>query len=95
MICGGKGNAQVPDAELSQLFVSVKPQVEANANLTFTTFEPVSYRSQVVAGTNYFVKFKVDGDKYVHARIFKPLPCYGTELQVSDVSTGLSLEAQI
>ena len=95
MLCGGKGNVQVPDQELTDLFVGLKAQVETHANATFTTFEPVAYRSQVVAGTNFFVKFKTDGDKYVHARIFRALPCNGGATEVREVEVGQTLEAQI
>lgn len=42
-------------------------------NGIFLDWTPVSYSTQVVAGTNYFVKIKVSGDKCVHVRIFKPL----------------------
>jgi len=34
-------------------------------------FTPVSYKTQVVAGVNYFVKCRISGDKFVHVRIFK------------------------
>lgn len=37
---------------------------------------PVKITTQVVAGTNYQVKYHVGGTQYVHAKIFRPLPCY-------------------
>jgi len=43
-------------------------------DVKFTEFNPVGIKSQVVAGTNYSVKIQVDGDDYVHVKVFKPLP---------------------
>eukprot|EP00345_Euplotes_harpa_P018704 CAMPEP_0168341416 /NCGR_PEP_ID=MMETSP0213-20121227/14674_1 /TAXON_ID=151035 /ORGANISM="Euplotes harpa, Strain FSP1.4" /LENGTH=68 /DNA_ID=CAMNT_0008347895 /DNA_START=8 /DNA_END=211 /DNA_ORIENTATION=- len=44
--------------------------IEAHLGTTFTTFEPVHYTTQVVAGTNIQAKIRVDGDDHVHAKIF-------------------------
>ena len=33
----------------------------------------VSYSTQVVAGTNYFMKIRVGEDTYVHIRVYEPL----------------------
>lgn len=43
------------------------------------SWEPRGYASQVVAGTNYFVKVLVDeaAEICVHVRIFVPLPSTG------------------
>ena len=35
---------------------------------------------------NYLVKIKVDGDKYVHAKIYQPLPNSGKPRQVLSAS---------
>ena len=37
-------------------FVQVKSQAEAMAGAKFKEFKAISYRTQLVAGTNYFVK---------------------------------------
>ena len=36
--------------------LQVKSQAEEKAGTTFNKFEAISYRSQVVAGTNYIIK---------------------------------------
>ena len=36
----------------------MKPYVEKYKSVTFESFEPVEMRTQVVAGTNYFIKVK-------------------------------------
>ena len=36
--------------------LQVKSQAEVKAGTTFNKFEAISYRSQVVAGTNYIIK---------------------------------------
>ena len=51
--------------------------VESHANKTFSTFEPVGYTTQVVAGTNYQAVVKVGEDEHIHVKIYEPLPGQG------------------
>ena len=51
--------------------------MEAQAGRNFTDFIAVHYRSQEVAGTNYFVKVHTGDEKYIHVRIYEPLPGRG------------------
>lgn len=56
-IAGGisdKDEAATPD--IQELVVQVKAQVAGKTNATYETFEAICYRTQVVAGRNYFVK---------------------------------------
>ncbi|XP_015333844.2 cystatin-B, partial [Marmota marmota marmota] len=52
----------------------VKSQLEEKENQKFPVFKAVSYRSQVVAGTNFFIKVDVGDEKCVHLRVFRSLP---------------------
>ena len=65
----------------------MKSAVEAETNQSYTTFEAVKYTSQVVAGTNYIVKFRVGADEYIHVKIFVPLPVENLPNQVTGVQT--------
>ena len=53
-------------------------------------FTVISYTTQVVAGTNYFVKIRVnkDDDGHLHARIYEKLPCYGGETTLDSIVHG-------
>ena len=73
MSCGGCTDARDLTADEKTMVTGLKEAIEAKAGGKFETFEPVSVRTQVVAGTNYFVKINVGGDKAVHARVYKPL----------------------
>lgn len=95
MMCGGKGQVNQANDEIVEIVNNVRSQVESQTNSTYTTYEPVSFRSQVVAGTNFFVKVRVDGDQYIHLRIFRALPCNGGSLQVTEVTTGHTLESDL
>ncbi|KFP76462.1 Stefin-C, partial [Apaloderma vittatum] len=52
----------------------VKPQLESRVNRTYYIFTAILYRTQVVAGINYFIKVQVAEDDYVHLRVFQGLP---------------------
>ncbi|KAF4667346.1 Methyltransferase-like protein 17, mitochondrial [Perkinsus olseni] len=86
-MCGGLGEAMAADDTVRSLCNKVRPAIEQSnkSNAALSEFEPISYRSQVVAGTNYFVKIKVGPDAYAHARIFQPLPCYGSTPELGGV----------
>ena len=95
MMCGGKGQVNQANDEIVEIVNNVRSQVESQTNSTYTVYEPVSFRSQVVAGTNFFVKVRVDGDQYIHLRIFRALPCNGGSLEVNQVTTGHTLESDL
>lgn len=95
MMCGGFGEAKPVDDSVKQVANEIKPKVEAALNSKYTVYEPVSYKTQVVAGTNFIIKVKVDGDKYIHIKVFRPLPCNGTQLELLEQSAGHTLTDQL
>ena len=91
MMCGGFGQARPVDDNVKSYALEVKAKVEEKLNTKFNVYEPINYTSQVVAGANFKIKVKVDGDKYIHIKVFKPLPQNGTEKQLLDVQTDKTL----
>ena len=56
-ICGGISDSDsAATPEIQALIEAVKDEVHGKLNTVFEVFEAVSYRSQVVAGRNYFIK---------------------------------------
>ncbi|EER19631.1 Cystatin B, putative [Perkinsus marinus ATCC 50983] len=86
-ICGGLSEARPVSDSVRRLCEQLRPAMEQSnkANTAFSEFEPISYKSQVVAGTNYFVKIKVGPEAFAHVRIFQPLPCNGSNPELSSV----------
>ena len=83
---GGFGEAKNADDQVKNLVNKHKSDVEGKLNQKFDTFEAVSYKTQVVAGTNYLVKVNVGNDKYVHVKIYKKLPHEGEETQLLEAN---------
>ncbi|NXP05042.1 CYTB protein, partial [Thinocorus orbignyianus] len=52
----------------------VKPQFETKTNRICGIYNAIEYRTQVVAGVNYFIKVQVSDAEYVHLKVFEALP---------------------
>ena len=72
------------------VFLSVMPHLEDKMGKQFGRFEVVGYTSQVVAGTIYQVKVRVEDGPYgyIHAKIFKPLPYTQKEPELQASQSG-------
>eukprot|EP00994_Dinema_validum_P005701 NODE_3887_length_513_cov_98.922414_g3314_i0.p1 GENE.NODE_3887_length_513_cov_98.922414_g3314_i0~~NODE_3887_length_513_cov_98.922414_g3314_i0.p1 ORF type:complete len:104 (-),score=22.22 NODE_3887_length_513_cov_98.922414_g3314_i0:139-450(-) len=95
MSCGGTGPAQAATPDIQTLCDGLKDAAQQKAsgsgwNGVFMTFEAHSFKSQVVAGANHFVKVKVADGKFAHVRIFVPLPHTGAPAEVSDIQVDKS-----
>ena len=55
------------------MVIKLKAEILEKAGIAeeHAKFEPTDVMTQVVAGTNFFVKIEIDGDQSVHARIFR------------------------
>ncbi|XP_069801083.1 cystatin-B-like isoform X1 [Dendropsophus ebraccatus] len=73
----------------------VKPTVEEKHGKKYTTFVATEYKTQLVAGTNYFVKVHVGDEEYLHLRMYKTLPHDGEKLSLTAVQAGKTKQEEI
>uniref|UniRef100_V9LHE2 Cystatin B (Stefin B) n=2 Tax=Callorhinchus milii TaxID=7868 RepID=V9LHE2_CALMI len=72
---GGMGTeAMSATEEVQQIADSLKIEIETKAGKQFSVFVVKSFKTQIVAGVNYFMKIHVGNDEYLHARVYKSLP---------------------
>ena len=55
-------------------FCTTMEKAEKALGETYSEFEAVKYTTQIVNGTNYNIKVKVGGEKYIHIKVYVPLP---------------------
>ena len=90
-MCGGFTNALDANDEVKALAKEVKAQTEQKLGKTYSEFEAVKYKTQVVSGTNYLIKVKVGPEEYVHIKVWKKLPCHGGAKELTEATGGKTL----
>ncbi|XP_037696167.1 cystatin-A [Choloepus didactylus] len=88
MMPGGLTEARPATPEIQKIADEIKPQLEAQTNETYNEFEAEEYKSQVVAGTNFYIKIRTSNNQYVHVKVFKSLPVYNEPLKLVGYQTG-------
>uniref|UniRef100_A0A8B9STF9 Cystatin domain-containing protein n=1 Tax=Anas platyrhynchos TaxID=8839 RepID=A0A8B9STF9_ANAPL len=71
METGGLSETKPATPEVQHIADQVKAEFERREDRTFDIFQAIEYRTQVVAGTNYFIKSYTG---YAHLRVFQALP---------------------
>merc|ERR1711910_207568 len=85
MLCGGVGEDQIATEghEIHEVCNAVKDAAASKLNKEgFEMFVVKSFKSQVVAGTNFFAKVQIGGDDHLHLRIYRNLQARGIRCQI-------------
>ncbi|KAK7899206.1 hypothetical protein WMY93_020059 [Mugilogobius chulae] len=69
-IVGGRGESRPADQKVQDMCDSLKGEVEKKTGMNYHTFQAKSYKTQVVAGLNYFVEVHVGGKNYLELQIY-------------------------
>ncbi|CAM5078039.1 unnamed protein product [Natator depressus] len=90
MMPGGLTETKPATPEIQEIADQVKPQLEERENKTYPVFVAIKYKTQVVAGTNYFIKVSISNstDECVHLSVFQSLPCENNGPSLTSYETG-------
>ncbi|XP_026148100.1 cystatin-B [Mastacembelus armatus] len=94
-MCGGTSDEIAADDSVQKICDSVKHLAEKKSGKNYAVFRAKSYKTQPVAGTNYFIKVDVGEEEFVHLRVYKKLPCYGETLELTSMQHSKSFHDPI
>lgn len=84
-LVGGTGDVRGPEESDQEIANQMRAAAEAMAGRSFPKFEVTAVRTQLVAGTNYFMKVDVGDGNFIHLRIYQTLPHAGSTLELSNM----------
>ena len=67
MMCGGYSHEKLPDDESNNLYNKIKDSINHEIK------EFVSYKTQVVNGTNYLLKLLLTNNTFIFVKVYKDL----------------------
>lgn len=70
---GSIGDSKPADAEAQQVADAVRPVVQEQTKKSYEVYEVLSYKTQLVAGLNFFLKVKTADNNCLHLRVYKNL----------------------
>ncbi|XP_021529657.2 cystatin-A [Aotus nancymaae] len=95
MIPGGLSEAKPATPEVQEIVDKVKPQLEEKTNEKYEELQAVEYKTQVVAGTNYYIKVRAGDNRYMHLKVFESLPGQNEDLVLSGYQTDKSKDDEL
>ncbi|XP_057306457.1 cystatin-A-like [Hydractinia symbiolongicarpus] len=95
MSCGGIGKAQPATPEVQNIVDNVKSDVQSKTNQVLDEFTAVSYATQLVAGTNFFIKVRIGLGRFIHIRVYRTLPHAGETLEFSSMQENKNEDDEI
>ncbi|XP_039713748.1 cystatin-B-like [Pteropus medius] len=87
---GGTSATQPATPEIQAIADQVKCQLEQKTKKKYPIFKAVEFKSQMVGGTNYFIKVQVGDNDFIHIRVFESLPQENRPVALHDYQTGKS-----
>ncbi|XP_031220542.1 cystatin-A-like [Mastomys coucha] len=73
MIPGGLSEARPATPEVQEIADKVRAQLEEQTNEKYEKYEADQYKTQVVAGVNYFIKINLGDGSFIHIKVYKDL----------------------
>ncbi|XP_070263209.1 cystatin-B-like [Myotis yumanensis] len=92
---GAPSEVEPATAEIQAIADKVKSQLEEKENKKYPTFKATEYRSQLVQGTNYFIKVQVADDDFVHLRVFESFPYENKPLSLDNYQTNKTKQDEL
>ncbi|KAK5584011.1 hypothetical protein RB653_005618 [Dictyostelium firmibasis] len=83
---GGIGATHQADKTVEDIVNSVKLSIQTKLGTNISHLKAISYKTQLVNGTNYFVKVRTENG-FAHLRIYKPFSGSASLVSVQDGKT--------
>ena len=94
MLGGISKNAQLATPDIVKLVNNHKSDFNSHFGVSHADYDAISFKVQVVNGSNYFIKVR-GGGQFYHVKVYKPLPVMGNETEFKGGSGGHSLTSDI
>ena len=92
---GGLSIKKERDSTVDNILSFLKSDIELKISKELAVLEADSYKTQVVAGINFFIKAKISNKEFIFVKVFRDLPHNNQNDKLISVKVGVLKDAEI
>ena len=87
---GGLSELKKKDDLVQKIIKELKDDIQKKLDKTIDQLDVDSYKTQIVAGTHYFIKVQINNEEFIIVKVFQDLPHNQSKIELVSLKDNVS-----
>jgi len=92
---GGLSELKKKDDLVQKMIKELKDDIQKKLDKTIEQLDVDSYKTQIVAGTNYFIKVQINNEEFIIVKVFQDLPHNQSKIELVSLKDKVDIDEHI